>query len=215
MNEALRTFRRMTCDSFGNVIFLPESADGLSPPASLDGPMTTSCGPEVAPASRSVAQAGEAHSLTAVTCGLFGTTSSASANLQSSLESRLKARLHGLGSISFKLTWRPLVTPSGRAYFLLRASAHPKDATGHGSWQTPTTRDGKGESGKGNRIKRGKNGRLHVANLCDQIVDLGRRDLVSSTRFRNWLMGYPEQWEAAKPTATRSSRKSRPSSSAP
>ena len=209
MNEALQTFRRMTCDSFGNVIFSRASADGASLPDSLAGPMIGPSGLGAAPASLSVAQVEAAHSGTAATFGLFGTTSSASANLQSSLENRLKARLHGLGSTSFKLTWRPLVTPSGREYFLLRASALPKDATGHGSWQTPTTRDGKGESGKGNRIKRGKNGRLHVANLCDQIVDLGRRDLVSSTRFRNWLMGYPEQWEASKPTATRSYRRSR------
>ena len=46
------------------------------------------------------------------------------------------------------------------------------------------------------------------ANLCDQIVDLGRPDLVRSTSFRNWLMGYPESWEGARATATRSSRKS-------
>jgi len=71
-----------------------------------------------------------------------------------------------------------------------------------GYWQTPTTRDGKGQSGKGNRIKRGKNGRLHVANLCDQIVDIGRPDLVRSVKFRLTLMGWPSGWTNCAPLAT-------------
>lgn len=61
-------------------------------------------------------------------------------------------------------------------------------------WQSPTTRDEKGQSGRGNRIRRGKNGRLHVANLCDQIEDLGRPDLIRSVRFREILMGWPIYW---------------------
>jgi hypothetical protein len=40
-------------------------------------------------------------------------------------------------------------------------------------------------------LKRGRNGRLHIANLCDQLVDFGRPDLVRSTTFREWLMGLP------------------------
>lgn len=70
-----------------------------------------------------------------------------------------------------------------------------------GYWQTPTTRDGKGQSGKGNRIKRGKNGKLHVANLCDQIVDLGRPDLVRSIEFRYSLMAWPSGWTDCAPLA--------------
>jgi hypothetical protein len=68
-----------------------------------------------------------------------------------------------------------------------------------GFWQTPTTRDGKGQSGLGNRTKRGKNGRLHVANLCDQIVDCGRPDLVRSIPFRYSLMGWPHGWTDCAP----------------
>jgi hypothetical protein len=37
----------------------------------------------------------------------------------------------------------------------------------------------------------GGGGRLHIANLCDQLVDFIRPDLVRSTTFREWLMGLP------------------------
>lgn len=77
----------------------------------------------------------------------------------------------------------------------------PSTESESGFWQTPTTRDAKGQSGKGNRIKRGKNGRLHVANLCDQIVDCGRPDLVRSIPFRYSLMGWPMGWTDCQPLA--------------
>jgi len=191
-----------------NVISLPASAVGPMPWTLPDGRVIDPCGLAAALASLSARQVKALGLQTSGIYGPHGSTSSASAILQESLVSKLKARLRESGSISSIQTWKPLAMPSGRVYSLLRASAHPSCDIGHGLWQTPTTRDGKGESGKGNRTKRGKNGRLHVANLCDQIVDLGRRYLVSSTRFRNWLMGYPERWEGARPTGTRSSRKS-------
>lgn len=101
---------------------------------------------------------------------------------------------------------------SGLPVCVLLASVRRNGASESTGWQTPTTRDGKGQSGRGNRIRRGKNGRLHVANLCDQLVDIGRPDLVRSGGFRCWLMGYPESWDDAGVTAMPSSRKSRRSS---
>jgi len=193
--------------------FSRELEDGPSPSDSRDGPKTDLFGQVVAPVSRFRGRGKCSDSMTRATSGHTGLRSSASVGLQSFLENRLKARLPGCGLTLFTLTWKQQVTPSGREYFLLRASAPRNDGTGLGSWQTPTTRDGKGESGKGNRTKRGRPGKPHVANLCDQLVDLGRRDLVRSSEFRNHLMGYPICWEDAAPTATRSSRKSRPNSS--
>ena len=67
----------------------------------------------------------------------------------------------------------------------------PSIVNASGYWHTPTTRDYKGQSGLGNRTRRGRNGNLHIANLCDQIVDIGRPDLVRSPTFREWLMGLP------------------------
>lgn len=91
----------------------------------------------------------------------------------------------------------------------------PSIESASGYWHTPTTRDYKGQSGKGNRIRRGRNGRLHIANLCDQIVDLGRPDLVRSYTFREWLMGLPIGHTAFEPSETQSFPKSPRASAGP
>ncbi|AIT21263.1 putative methyl transferase protein [Burkholderia thailandensis E254] len=76
--------------------------------------------------------------MTSGTCGLRGTGSSASADLQSSLESRLRARLSSLGSTLYTLTWKRWTTPSGVSRFRLRASAPRTSETGCTGWPTPT-----------------------------------------------------------------------------
>lgn len=204
---------QLTLWATDSAISSPALVDGPSPCASPASPMTGRSGPAPAPASRSAAPASAPAPLTNDTSGLSTAASSRSAALQSALESKLRAKLAETGSPLYVLTWKHWAMQSGEPICALRASAPRRSDSASGGWQTPTTRDGKGQSGKGNRIKRGKNGRLHVANLCDQIVDLGRPDLVRSTSFRNWLMGYPESWEAARAMATLSSRKSRKPSS--
>lgn len=76
-----------------------------------------------------------------------GSISSASADLQSCLESRLRARLQTLGSTLYKLTWKAWATPSGVSRSRLRASAlriSETETTGSASARpTPTTRDWK------------------------------------------------------------------------
>ena len=81
--------------------------------------------------------------MTSGTCGQPSTTSSASANLQSSLENKLRAKTQTLGSTLYTLTWKPWVTPSGRSRSRLRASARRTSATDFTGWPTPTTRDWK------------------------------------------------------------------------
>ena len=81
------------------------------------------------------------------TYGLFSQISSMSANLQSSLESRLKQQLSTGGSILFKMTWKDMATPAHRRYCLLRALAHRTSDTGFiggGSWSTPVNTEEKG-----------------------------------------------------------------------
>ena len=73
--------------------------------------------------------------------GLNGFLSSPSAALQSSLESRLKRRLDGVGSILFSLIWRAKATPAGWPYCQLAASARRTSDSDCGSWPTPMRED--------------------------------------------------------------------------
>lgn len=122
----------------------PASADGALPSNSPDGQTTCQCGPGPAPASRSRPRARKQASPTTGISGQHGSASSASAALQSSLESRLRQDLHSTGSTLFALTWREKATPSGRPILQRLASAprtNDSDSTG---WPTPVARDSKG-----------------------------------------------------------------------
>jgi len=215
MSEVSATSSRKTSKASRSATSSRASAGGRRLFDWPDGPTLVQSGPGVVPVSRSLQQASEGGPPTAAIYGPTFADSSRSASLQQSLENRLRARTEGTGSPLYVLTWKRWAMRSGAPICALRASVRRKSDSDSGGWQTPTTRDGKGQSGKGNRIKRGKNGRLHVANLCDQLVDIGRPDLVRSTQFRCWLMGYPESWEHARAMAMPSSLKSRPSSSKP
>jgi hypothetical protein len=76
--------------------------------------------------------------MTSGTYGPRGIGSLASADLQSSLESKLRARLSGLGSTLYKLTWKTWVTPSGVSRFRLRASVRRTSETALTGWPTTT-----------------------------------------------------------------------------
>jgi len=108
-----------------------------------DGPTTVPSGPLPALASLSARQAKELGLLTSGTYGHTSTTSSASAALESSLVSRLRAKTQTLGSTLYTLTWKPWAMPSGRSRSRLRASVRRTSETAHTGWPTPTTRDHK------------------------------------------------------------------------
>lgn len=120
---------------------LPESVSGAMLSVEPDGQMTFLSGQDPAPANHSVPQDSKKALTTNDTSGLSGSTLSASAALQESLESRLRAR--STGSILYRLTWKARVTPSGRAICALRASAARISGSDFTSWPTPTTRDHK------------------------------------------------------------------------
>src|SRR6185295_4258315 len=120
----------------------PVSADGPTPSDSPESPITPPSGPGRAPASRSRTRARGAGFATLGIFGQHGSHSSNSVALQSSLESKLRARLASSGSTLFSLTWRDAVTPSGRRICALRASALPTSGNDCTSWPTPTVSRG-------------------------------------------------------------------------
>ena len=105
-----------------SAISLLGSEAGPLPCDSQGGLSTNRSGPEAARANLSARQAKALGLLTSGTYGPPSTTSSPSASLQSSLESRLRASLSMTGSTLYTLTWKPWVTPSGVSRSRLRAS---------------------------------------------------------------------------------------------
>lgn len=162
MNEALKTCCPTTCAATPSAISSPASADGhllFGQPVSV---IVSLFGPEVARASLSARQAKAAGLLTSGTCGRHGITSSASAALQSSLESRLRAVLPVSGSTLYRMTWKGWATPSGRSRFRLRGSALRTSETDFTGWRTPNTVDAK----LGNRVGLGQVQLCHQALLA-------------------------------------------------
>ena len=100
---------------------------GLMPSDLPDGATTDLFGLVPVRANLSARQAKELGLMTSGTFGQPSITSSKSASLQSSLESKLRAVTQCLGSTLYKLTWKPWATPSGDPVPVCgrRCSAHP------------------------------------------------------------------------------------------
>jgi len=195
--------RQKTLDHMFNAIFSPESASGVTPSDSPDGPMTDLFGQVVALASLSLAPAPDLAPPTNATSGPTGLISSASAALQLSLENRLKQRLTTAGSTLFKLTWKVKITPAGRSVYLLRASVPRTIGSDSGSWLTPNANEDAAGSLRGNMQKM----LTHQAKERDPEGCAAGMQL--NANLARWLMGIPAGWHTCAPTATPLSRKSR------
>jgi hypothetical protein len=123
-------------------------------------------GPAVVHVSRSALPDPSADSPTSVTSGQSGFGSSASADLQSSLESRLQVLMASGGSTLFSLTWRASITPVGRRICVLRASALRTSGSGCSSWPTSTVSDAD-RGGSANHVVGRTRGR---GNLQDYVM---------------------------------------------
>lgn len=121
-------------------------------------------GPVPVPANLSARQALDLGLRTQDTYGHHSPGSSSSAILQSSLESKLRARLSSLGSTLYTLTWKPWVTPSGPSRFRLRASVRRTSETGYFGRPTPKVTD---TNGPGNSTNRQGGMALHT---CAQLA---------------------------------------------
>jgi hypothetical protein len=135
--EASKMSHPTTCVDTPNAISSPALASGATPFGALAGQTTDLSGPVPARASLSARQAKELGLLTSGTSGQPSTGSSRSAALQSSMESRLRAALSGLGSTLYRLTWKAWTTPSGVLRSRLRASVLRTSAIGISGWPTP------------------------------------------------------------------------------
>ena len=143
MSVQLKMFCLPTSTDIPSVTSSPESESGHTPCAEPDGPMIAPSGLEVVPANLSARQAKAAGLMMSGTYGQHSTTSSISADLSRSLESRLRAKTDLLGSTLYKLTWKVRVTPSGRSIPALRASVRRTSDSDSTGWVTPSARDWK------------------------------------------------------------------------
>ena len=203
----------------------PGSADGPTPLDLQVGPTTSPCGPDPVHVSHSRLQGNRKASTMTATFGPSLLDLSALADLQSSLGSKLRRRLEGIGSPVYALTWKEWAMQSGPPICALRASAHRISGSGSigAGWPTSAATDHKGGY-KGGRIKDGKLciGRL---DLAAQIVEpmrftadgqiLTGSDAKTSAggklnpALSRWSMGYPPAWCDCAVTATQLYRKSR------
>jgi len=157
-----------------NATSSPASVYGAMHFVEPDGPTIARSGPHPALASLSARQAKALGLLTSGTSGLTSITSSASAALESSLVSRLRAKTQTLGSTLYKLTWKPWLMPSGRSRFRLRASVRRTSETGRTGWPTPQARDHKGANAAGNDL-------THNARPLNEVVRLAGWPTATST----------------------------------
>lgn len=127
----------MKSEDIHNTTFLLESEGGQSRLDLRDGMTHAQCGQEVVHANPSALRESSKRKKTNVTSDHTGTGSSASIDLQRSLESKLQERLPLDGWTKSRQTWKQKVTPSGRQYSQLVVSVRPTKETAYGLWHSP------------------------------------------------------------------------------
>lgn len=127
----------MTFDTTHNVTSSPESAAGQSHSDRPCGRTIDLFGQEAAPVNRLAPLDKDKARMMNATYGRCGEISLRSADLQSSLESRLQARLPLDGWTKPLMIWRRKTTPAQRQYCQLAVSARLTDGTAYGLWHSP------------------------------------------------------------------------------
>lgn len=230
MKEALPKLSQKTLTGSPSVIFSLVSAAGLSRSDLREFRKMRLSGREARLANRLARRESNSDSSTRDTSHLCSSTLSASADLQSSLGSRLRQQLQNRGCAIYKLTWKEKTTPSGLPYSQLVASAHRTNATDCSSarttWPTPTANDYRGS---GETVIR-KDGKDRTFDRLDYSTEQGLKitqpiritasgqiltgsdaGMENSGQLNpahsRWLMGYPPEWDDCAVMAMPSSRK--------
>lgn len=166
-----------------------ELVDGRLPLKSQGGLMIDQSGQGAVPANRSVRQVGKKEMLMSDTFGRFGSTSSESASLQLSLESRLQQQLPKVGWTASMMTWKAKVTPSGLQYCQLAVSVPRTGVRGFGLWATPNTMDilpPRSQEAKDRLFNTSRKGRSAPSNLREQVLP----SMWPTPSNRDWKGGY-------------------------
>ncbi len=144
MNALSKTSAPTNWPDMFSAISLRELASGAMLCVWPDGRITERYGREVARASLSPRLAKALGLMTSGIYGLRSSTSSSSAILQSSLESRLRAKTASLGSTLYQLTWKDRAGPSRLPICALRASVRRTSVNDLSGYPTPRTSDTNG-----------------------------------------------------------------------
>lgn len=154
MTDLLLTSHQQTYMDIPSAISSPALESGATPFETPVGQTKDLFGLEAPPVNRSARQAKKAASQTKDTFGQSYLTSSASADLQFSLESRYRAKTGSVGSTMYKLTWKVRTTPAGRSIPALRGVAPRTSGKGselqelqRSGWCTASARDWKDSAG--------------------------------------------------------------------
>lgn len=135
--ETFKTSRQATSTDLRNVTFSQALAAGHTHCDWLAGPTTGKSGRDRVLASHSVRPENAKALMTRGICGPLFAGSSPSADLQQSLENRLRARTDVNGSPEYVLTWKHWDMESGPPICALRASVRRTCGNGYGGWPTP------------------------------------------------------------------------------
>jgi hypothetical protein len=146
------------------------------------GQMIDLFGPVPVPANLSARQAKELGLMTSGTYGRRSSTSSSSADLQRSLESRLRAATQILGSTLYKMTWKAWDTGSGRSRFRLRASVLRTSVTGSTGWPTPSAHEFGGKP----EISITRKQALGIGNTCTILSQVATMASWATPSARDW-----------------------------
>lgn len=182
-----RIWRQKTCRQ-GKLTSSPASADGAWRFAGPGCRTRPKCGRGAAHASRSARRGRDVEQMMIGTYGQSGGGWSPSADLQSCLESRLRARMEGRGSPLYVLTWSHWDIGSGPLICALLASVPRRSASGSSSvqsgWPAPCAKDGSSHR----NATAGRNPGSKVGNAGVTLTD--------AVTFAGW--GTPQAQDGAK-----------------
>ena len=167
MNDPSKTFNLESSPDTRKSTSSLASADGPTPSDSQDGQTTSPSGQAPVHVSRFRAQDSEKAMPINDICGPLFTTLLPSADLQRSLENRLRARMGASGSPLYVLTWSEVDMPAGVPILRRRASGRRTSGSGSSGWPTPCTPSGGRSTSieKMDATGRTVDGRKHTASL--------------------------------------------------